>query len=444
MAGDGEEWDTYQHDTRLACKYGKKCYRKSLDHLDKFKHPPKRKQDDDSNQREDEQNPHKKQKVNSNKTSAPNTNQNSSDTEDCVGSTSEEGLCEAPAADDDKTNKATDDTDDELPAPTSEDFDEDIEVPPSPEDVRDNMKQKFLVAMPDDFFDFWDCCVQLNKEKPEEALSTAGLTLVGPYDVLTGKLKGIKPRKISTYVCHWRYFYDPPEFMTVIAGDEKEYHIGYYRDDPHEMPGFAGSMSSVKRGVIKPLGENVFAAVCSHLREKVKEENPFKKTSLQKLYSEVESFAKKKNHSLEAETKGMKQRKKAVVAKTFHGAGIVVPLDEDDNGYREVPETNASLRKMFQKVIDAKTDKQRGQHFDDVQEIITNVQFANDEGDPGMGLEFGLDMFMFGHEEFHKPLYHVLSLAYEILGRKPYIDILQAHLKNRRRGTNLSILEIVE
>ena len=31
-----------------------------------------------------------------------------------------------------------------------------------------------------------------------------------------------------------------------------------------------------------------------------------------------------------------------------------------------------------------------------VQELVTNVQFANDEGDPGMGLELGLNAFAFG------------------------------------------------
>ena len=34
--------------------------------------------------------------------------------------------------------------------------------------------------------------------------------------------------------------------------------------------------------------------------------------------------------------------------------------------------------------------------FDALQELVTNVQFANDEGDPGMGLELGnLDSFSF-------------------------------------------------
>ena len=36
-----------------------------------------------------------------------------------------------------------------------------------------------------------------------------------------------------------------------------------------------------------------------------------------------------------------------------------------------------------------------------LQELVTNVQFANDEGDPGMGLELGIDAFCFGGEIQH-------------------------------------------
>lgn len=32
-----------------------------------------------------------------------------------------------------------------------------------------------------------------------------------------------------------------------------------------------------------------------------------------------------------------------VVTKTFHGAGIVVPVDKNDVGYRELPETDGDL-----------------------------------------------------------------------------------------------------
>ncbi|XP_042206072.1 histone PARylation factor 1-like [Homarus americanus] len=291
-----------------------------------------------------------------------------------------------------------------------------------------NIEQKFLVEMPDDFFDFWDCCVRLNKEKPEEALSKAGLTLVGPYDVLTRKLDGLKTRCRSSYACHWRYYYDPPEFMTVIAGDEKEYHIGYYRDDPFELPGFVGSMSSKNQGVIKALGGNIFGAL-HYLRDRMREHS--KKAPLQRLYNEIELYAMKKLHSLEVETKSMKERK-IVVSPTFHGGVLALPT------------TNAKLWRMMNRVVGSKTDWERRKHFEVIQDLIKNVQFAYDADDIGMGLELGLDMFTFGHELFHKPVYHVLGLAYDMLGREPYIDILQAHLKNRRQGSNLSIMEVVE
>lgn len=32
-----------------------------------------------------------------------------------------------------------------------------------------------------------------------------------------------------------------------------------------------------------------------------------------------------------------------VVTKTFHGAGLVVPVDKNDVGYRELPETDGNI-----------------------------------------------------------------------------------------------------
>lgn len=36
-----------------------------------------------------------------------------------------------------------------------------------------------------------------------------------------------------------------------------------------------------------------------------------------------------------------------MVTKTFHGAGIVVPVDKNDVGYRELPETDGELIYCF-------------------------------------------------------------------------------------------------
>ena len=64
-----------------------------------------------------------------------------------------------------------------------------------------------------------------------------------------------------------------------------------------------------------------------------------KKQSLQTLQESLKTAASEGGYSLELKTKGMKERDKKVVCKTFHGAGLVVPVDENEVGYRPVPET---------------------------------------------------------------------------------------------------------
>jgi hypothetical protein len=97
-------------------------------------------------------------------------------------------------------------------------------------DIRDVVRQAFLVEMPEDFYMFWDFCCSLDAENPSGALqSEVGLQLVGPYDVIAGKFDGVDPNSVN-YHLHWRYFYDPPELLTVFSGEEKSsFHMGYFR-----------------------------------------------------------------------------------------------------------------------------------------------------------------------------------------------------------------------
>lgn len=46
--------------------------------------------------------------------------------------------------------------------------------------------------------------------------------------------------------------------------------------------------------------------------------------------------------------------------------------------------------------MDAPSDEERLKAFAPIQEMITFVQFANDECDYGMGYELGMDLFCFG------------------------------------------------
>jgi len=53
-------------------------------------------------------------------------------------------------------------------------------LPDSPTDVKADIKLKYLVTLPEDFFIFFDFCKSLNTSDPLTALSLAGLKLVVP------------------------------------------------------------------------------------------------------------------------------------------------------------------------------------------------------------------------------------------------------------------------
>lgn len=56
-------------------------------------------------------------------------------------------------------------------ASTEECVESDEESLPSPDDGAENIKRKFLVEMPEDFFEFWEFCCHLDKKKPRGKLS---------------------------------------------------------------------------------------------------------------------------------------------------------------------------------------------------------------------------------------------------------------------------------
>ena len=56
----------------------------------------------------------------------------------------------------------------------------------------------------------------------------------------------------------------------------------------------------------------------------------------------------------------------------------------------------AGLKKILKAIAEARNDEERVKAFGPLQEMITFVQFANDECDYGMGYELGMDLFCYG------------------------------------------------
>ncbi|XP_055283986.1 histone PARylation factor 1 [Moschus berezovskii] len=303
-----------------------------------------------------------------------------------------------------------------------------------PSDLRKEVENHYRLPLPEDFYHFWRFCEGLDPEQPADSLSASlGLRLVGPYDILAGKHKIKKKSASLNFNLHWRFYYDPPEFQTIIIGDSKtQFHMGYFRDSPDELPVFVGTNEAKKNCIIVQSGDNVFAAVKLFLMKKLKEATDKKETSLLKTIDEkLTEAARELGLSLEQRTVRMKQRDKKVVTKTFHGAGLVVPVDKNDVGYRELPETDASLRRICRTIVEAPSDADRLQAFAPIQEMMTYVQFANDECDYGMGLELGLDLFCYGSHYFHKVAGQLLPLAYNLLKRNLFAETVEAHLAHR-------------
>ena len=82
------------------------------------------------------------------------------------------------------------------------------------------------------------------------------------------------------------------------------------------------------------------------------------------------------------------------------------------------------MKKILKKIVES-SDCERDKNFDLLQELVTNVQYANDELDFGMGLELGLDLLAFGGDALHSTIIHLLGVAYELLGRQQFVTILK-------------------
>ena len=77
----------------------------------------------------------------------------------------------------------------------------------------------------------------------------------------------------------------------------------------------------------------------------------------------------------------MKARDKNKVSATFHHAGLVVPYNKKTEvGYREIPETTQSLKKIFNNILEThKNDDQKAKDlaFDKLTALSETPGFGN-------------------------------------------------------------------
>ncbi|KAK5643111.1 hypothetical protein RI129_006956 [Pyrocoelia pectoralis] len=293
--------------------------------------------------------------------------------------------------------------------------------------------------MPDDFYSFWDYCKTLNKAEPSKALSQIGLELVGPYDVLSEKLQTTN-KSPDDYLIHWRYYHDPPEFQTVLKGnDSTEYHIGYFRDDPNSLPVLLAANHAKKDGVFTCVGGNIFGAVWNYMETFKKNCDPFKKLTVAGLQSKIKKQAENLMLPLDLKPDKVKERNKRTLVSTFNSLGLVVPYNRKTQvGYRHLCVENAELKKLLDRVSKA-SPQQLDKVMSELQPVLTATSIATDECDFGTGIELGLNILAHGVDSLNSTIARFLSTNYELMGRDVFAVIIRAHMNNRRKGVDLSI-----
>ncbi|XP_072941499.1 histone PARylation factor 1 [Epargyreus clarus] len=426
-----EQWQDYLKDTRQMCKYGAKCYQKNADHLNKFKHPP-------------QQFKGKADKMRNNARVSPYSR--NEEAKRAPPKLPTENETSSPQSSDTNTLSAQEAVVDVVEEKSNTSVDDNVSFPKIT--INDNTqyhdngsdnkiyRECFLVDMPSDFFKFYECL----KNEPgsvEKLLASVNLQLIGPYDLLLGKLPIIDDKDL--YLIHWRFFYDPPEFQAVLKKKGKsEYHIGYFRDSPDEDPVFLAVNNSEKDYAIKPIAKNIFGAVYWYLQEE-KKTSPFVSIACQKLMEKINSWAKE--HDFTLEEYNIRNRQSQTVCKSFHGAGVAVPYNKKTQlGYRSLAESDAKIRKLFKKLAEAKSQSEKDSVLSEIQPVTTFASIAVDECDFGTGLEAGIAMFCSGLKELEPSALSSLCAVYPLLNRQAFSKIIQVHLKHRRKGPDMSII----
>ena len=195
-------------DYRKDCKYGEGCYQKNPEHKAKFKHPTKTVENDNvdgSNDKENKVNekksPPKKRVLSEDTDSEVDNDDNNKKLKLHTMSSSEESQEEEEDENKEPCENQSKEKDGNVDE--EEEVFEDL-LKESPESVADDIKMKYQIAMPEDFFIFYDLCKSLNSSTPLQALSAAGLKLCGPYDTLAGNIPEAAPKSEKLYLTHGR------------------------------------------------------------------------------------------------------------------------------------------------------------------------------------------------------------------------------------------------
>jgi hypothetical protein len=304
---------------------------------------------------------------------------------------------------------------------------------------RELLRSLFGFDLPEDFFAFWDFASRLQPLEPLTALAgVLGAHLVGPFEVMAGRFDGRRPR--YSILLHWRYYNDPPEFFTVLAGGGDGLHWGYYLDDPTAGAGCVAAYYAADVFELSPEGDTLFEAVRLLLEETYggcqldRGYFPDRAPELEDTLRAVDALRPilcrygtgdrpEAGHAYVEKYQGTASRNERVTAETQEGLGVVVP----PGTYRTL---SVSGRKLWARL----------RRDDNPRDLVEEAMAALREGFPATALKLGKDLWAAGGEHQTMYAYELLEAAYAALGR----DVLRGVLREHRAHRELPTVDILQ
>jgi hypothetical protein len=254
-----------------------------------------------------------------------------------------------------------------------------------------------------------------------------GMTLVGPFEVLSGRFDGRSPR--LSPLLHWRYHLDPPEFFTVFAGDSDKLHWGYYLNDPPDGASCIASYYANDAYELSIVGDNLFEAARLELEaqfhdcEEYLTEDPEHAADyaarlelLNAFRQAVQAYATsdRPERGEAYVTKYQSAGRAAVVAATPEGMDVMAPPET----YRPLSLPDKKLRPFLRKQ-------------EDPRDVVEEARQALRDGFPATALKLGKELWPLYGERKTAYAYELLDAAYEALGREALRQVLRAHKEHR-------------
>jgi hypothetical protein len=303
---------------------------------------------------------------------------------------------------------------------------------------REQLRALYGFDFPEDLFRFWEFANRLRPLEPLTALiEVCHIQLAGPFEVLAGRFDRHSPR--HRLLLHWRYYNDPPEFFTVLLGDNDGLHWGYYLDNPATRTGCVASYYTNDAFELMTDGDTLFEALrldleqrhrdCLEYRDRDSEhagEYDEALAALAEMRRAVQRYETGDRAELGEEYVetyvAERRRAKRIVARTQDGMGVVAPTQT----YRSLSLKDKRLWKTLW-------------NEEDPAALVDEARQALRDGYSATALKLGKDLWAVDGEKHVEYAYELLDAAYAALGR----DVLREVLREHRTHRDLPLVDIL-